>query len=206
MRLGKELWAISTACGFVAVSLGACGARGPLDEGTGGVEAIARGSSVADGGEEASTQNAPAPQDRDASAAAGCAASLAACMADAACAQVLVCFVTTCAGSGGGSQLTCATGCAAGDLQQLSTLLPLFNCFTGAGGVTAGGGSSSGGGIGGGLGGLGGLFGGRDAGAGFGGFGGFGGPGILGGLGGLLGGGGSGGGRGGASGSSSGAP
>jgi hypothetical protein len=140
----------------------ACGARAPLDEGTGGVEALTREAPVDAGEDVASHPRAPGsaaygPID----AGGGCAAQFLACESDTACATVLNCVIARCVMSDGGSQIPCAMGCSGGNFQQLSSMLPLFGCLQGAGPGGGGfaGGQSSGGGLGG-VGGLLGVFGG----------------------------------------------
>jgi hypothetical protein len=91
---------------------------------------------------------------------------LIACESQSACASILNCVIANCAAADGGSQMLCALGCSGNNFQQLSTMLPLFNCVQagaaamgGFGGANGGLGGLLGGGGRGGLGGLRGLLG-----------------------------------------------
>jgi hypothetical protein len=139
MRFAKELLAVSLPCGVAAVSLAACGARGPLESGTGGLEAVVQSS----GGEDAAVVDDAASHPDASAGASSCSAMLAACQDSNACAQILSCVIATCASLDGGSQTTCAIGCANGNFQQLSSMMQLFACLQGGGAGTAGGAGSS---------------------------------------------------------------
>lgn len=93
MRLGKIL-AFSVPGSFATLALVACGSRGPLEDGTGGVENLIQGN---DGGllEDASADGG---NDSGAEADGGCAATLAACHDNNTCNQILTCVTTTCGG------------------------------------------------------------------------------------------------------------
>ena len=158
MHFGR-IQSTALLCGLATAALAACGSRGLLEEGTGGVENLAEtraseeaGARGPDGGLE--------PRDGGSPFDAGCAGLIASCVSSSACARVMGCVVVQCANATGASQVTCALGCSGGDFQQLTAMMPLFTCLQGMSGVlgTFGGGPAPATGAG--AGGLGGLLGG----------------------------------------------
>jgi hypothetical protein len=173
-RLPRLRFAAPLALGLVgAVSVGACGSRGPLDgEGP-----------LSDGADAAVDARPEAGPGRDAAPEGGsilgcgtclfsqCTSGLTQCVTDAGCRATFQCAVTSCL-AGGSPSTACLLQCASGDPQGALKIFQILQCVTatcggdcnpllsgllgglgglgGAGGAGAGGGGAGGGGAGGG--------------------------------------------------------
>jgi predicted small lipoprotein YifL len=142
--LSRRALALLFAIPFGAVTVAACGSRGPLQLDV--VEVAADASSSVDAAADvaADTQEADvheagvadAPHEASLASCGQCVAQMCGqqvlmCLTDTTCRTTLQCVAQMCLGGGGGGlNFQCAVGCAGGDPSKLGGLIALFSCVT----------------------------------------------------------------------------
>lgn len=154
-RDGHGLRSVFLRCGVVgaglsiaAVSMGACGSRGPLD-GDPPPDAATDTAAVIDATPDVGPDTAvPVDAGRESGGSilecgtclfGECSDGILACVQDAACRAIFQCVITDCfAGGGGSPSPACLLKCANGDLTAGLKILQIFTCVTGTCGPDCG--------------------------------------------------------------------